>query len=429
MARTKFPKLFWVGNGIEILERFAYYGVYMGFPVYATTKTLDGGLGWTKGQLGDLQSLFLFLSYGVPLVSGVLADRYGFKKMLFISYILYLPGFLFLILTKQYLAVLFVMSLIAVAAGLFKPLIAGTVRLTTDKTNRTMGFGIFYQMVNVGAFFGPMIAGALRIISWNYAFISSAVGVVLMLLLTTLAYRDPIPVEKDTSKRPPLGKHIAEIVPFLKQPKILAFIIIFGVLIEIPFWAFFNLCPLFVDTYVRTDLLYQSFSSVFGETLVGRFATKDNRLAGEVLAHTAFYIIILQLVVTRTTEGIRSVPTIAIGIFIMLLGCVGLWASTGDYPALMFVGTILFALGEMACMPRFEQYLISLLPREKTGLGGGLLRIPVAIGAGLSGITITRYYGVLEEDGTPQNIWLILGAMLLAGFIAVFIYDRIFKEK
>ncbi len=428
MARSRFPRIFWVGNGIEILERFAYYGLFMGFQIYATKTVLDGGLGWSEARLGVVQSVFLFLSYAVPLVSGVLADRYGFKRMLLISYVLYLPGFLFLLITREYVAVLSVMCLIAVAAGVFKPLIAGTVRLTTDNTNRTLGFGVFYLMVNVGAFFGPMTAGALRTAHWNYAFLSSAGAVLAMFLVTAFFYRNPMPVETDPNKRESLGKHLKEILPFLKDPKLLTFILLFGVLIEIPFWAFFNLCPMFVDRFVATDVLYESFSSVFGETIVGWFSTEDNRIAGETLAHTALYIIIFQLVVTRTTEGLRSVPTIAVGILIMLLGCIGLWACTGDMPGLMFVGMILFAFGEMACMPRFEQYLISLLPREKTGLGGGLLRIPVAIGAGLSGITINPLYGAFREAGHPQTIWLVLGGMLLAGFIATFIYDRVYRE-
>ncbi len=427
MKRTPFPGLFWTGNSIEILERFAYYGLYMGFQIYATKTVLEGGLGWSKGQLGDVQSIFLFLSYGVPLISGVLADRYGFKRMLLISYLLYLPGFLFLIVTREYLAVLLVMCLIAVAAGIFKPLIAGTVRLTTDQTNRTLGFGVFYLMVNVGAFFGPMIAGALRTRSWNYSFLASAIAVILMSGITMIWYRNPITIQQDPEKRPPLSQHLKEIVPFLKDPKILMFILIFGVLIEIPFWAFFNLCPMFVDNYVRTDVLYQSFSSILGTGFVDLFSTADHRIAGETLAHTALYIILFQLLVTRVTERRRSIPTVASGILIMFLGCVGLWASTGNLPGLMFLGTVLFAFGEMACMPRFEQYLISMLPREKTGLGGGLIRIPVAIGAGLSGFTITRLYGVFENAGQPQIIWLVLGGTLLTGFLAMYIYDRIFR--
>ena len=429
MNRTPFPRVFWVGNVIEILERFAYYGLYMGFQIFATKAVVDGGLGWGTSRLGVVQSVFLFLSYSVPLISGVLADRYGFKRMLMWSYVLYLPGFVFLTLTREFAAVLAVMALIAVAAGIFKPLIAGTVRLTTDSTNRTLGFGIFYLMVNVGAFFGPMIAGALRTKSWNYAFLASAVAVIGMIVVTALFYRNPMEPEKDPAKRPPLGKHFLEIVPFLKQRKLLAFILIFGVLIEIPFWAFFNLCPMYVDRFVATDKLYTAFAAVLGDTVVGWFSTEDNRIAGETLAHTALYVILFQLFVTRFTERLRSIPVISLGIAIMLLGCVGLWAATGEVPWFMFAGTVLFAIGEMACMPRMEQYLIGMLPPEKTGLGGGLLRIPVAIGAGLSGVTINPLYGKLIDAGRPQLIWLVLGGMLLLGYLGMLIYDRVWHSS
>jgi len=428
MSRTAFPRVFWTGNVIEILERFAYYGLYMGFQIFATKTVLEGGLGWSEGRLGVVQSVFLLLSYSVPLISGVLADRYGFKRMLMLSYVLYLPGFIFLTLTREFAAVLAVMALIAVAAGLFKPLIAGTVRLTTDSTNRTLGFGIFYLMVNVGAFFGPMIAGALRTQSWNYAFLASAVAVVGMIIVTAIFYKNPIEPEKDTSKRQPLLKDFLEIVPYLKRGKIMAFILIFGVLIEVPFWAFFNLCPMYVDRFVATDQLYTVFSSILGETVVGWFSTEDNRIAGETLAHTALYVILFQLFVTRFSEKRRSIPVISFGIFIMLLGCIGLWASTGDVPWFMFAGTILFAVGEMACMPRMEQYLIGMLPPEKTGLGGGLLRIPVAIGAGLSGVTINPLYQKFIAQGHPQLIWLVLGGMFLAGYVLMLGYDRMYRS-
>ncbi|MCP4898124.1 MAG: peptide MFS transporter [bacterium] len=431
MKRSPFPRLFWVGNTIEIFERLAYYGLYMGFQVYATTAVVLGGLGWSKMQLGWVQTLFLVFSYGVPMVSGVLADRYGFKRMLIVSYLLYLPGFLFLIVTKQFFGVLIVMSLIGIAAGVFKPLIAGTVRLTTDETNRTLGFGIFYQMVNVGAFFGPLLAGALRTITWNYAFLMSSAAVLLMLIGTALFYRNPIEVEADHEERPSLTQHIKEILPFLKDPKILVFIVIFGVFIESPFWAFFNVIAMYADTHVAMDRLYNAFSSVLGTTVVGWISTTGEdgvrRIAGETMSHTALWIIIFQLMVTRTTEKLRSVPTVAIGIFGMVIGCIGLYASAGPLPGLLFAGSLLFAVGEMACMPRFEQFLICMLPPEKTGLGGGLLRIPVVIGAIFSGMVFTPLYGYFENQGIPEAIWIVVGGSLLVGFFGILAYDKIFK--
>jgi MFS family permease len=433
MNRTKFPRVFWVGNGIEVLERFAYYGLYIGFAIFAKTAIEAGGLGWSMNRLGVLQSVFLALSYSIPLIAGPLADRYGFKLMLMISYVLYLPGFLGLLATRQDYVVFAVMSLIAVAAGVFKPLIAGTVRLTTDETNQTLGFGIFYLMVNVGAFFGPMTAGALRTIHWNYSFLASAVAVVAMIVVTALFYKNPIEPKKDEKGVFDLIlEMIREILRWLFKPRMLVFIIIFGVFIEIPFWAFFNLCAVFVDTYVRTDILYNAFTTVLPVWFVNLFDTVDengvHRIAGETLAHTALYIILFQMLVTRTTERMRSVPVVALGVFVMTLGCVGLYYSTGEYPGLMFLGILLFAVGEMACMPRFEQYLITLLPKEKTGLGGGLLRIPVVVGAA-SGVLLTPLYGKFEIAGTPQSIWLVMAAMLIAGVVLLFIYDRVLEAK
>src|SRR5574342_1294462 len=128
-------------------------------------------LGYSRDQLGIVQSLFLMLSYVTPVVSGSFADRYGFKKVLIVSYLAYLPSILLLIFTKSFSGIALTMLSIGLAAGIFKPLIMGTVRATTDSTNKSLGFGIFYQMVNVGGSFGPMLLGNLRAISWNYAFI------------------------------------------------------------------------------------------------------------------------------------------------------------------------------------------------------------------------------------------------------------------
>jgi proton-dependent oligopeptide transporter, POT family len=80
-GRTAFPPVFWVANGIEVLERFAYYGIYFGFGIYLTH------LGYSKERLGTVQSLFLLFSYAIPVVSGTFADRFGFKRVLIISYL------------------------------------------------------------------------------------------------------------------------------------------------------------------------------------------------------------------------------------------------------------------------------------------------------------------------------------------------------
>src|SRR4030042_2302627 len=182
--RPPFPFVFWLANSIEILERFAYYGIYMGFGIYMEY------LGYTRGQLGIVQSIFLLISYVVPMISGTFADRFGFKKVLIISYLAYLPAILLLLVTKSFSGIALTMLTIGLAAGIFKPLVSGTVRSVTDADNKTLGFGIFYAMVNLGATFGPLAAGKLRAISWNHAFLAAAAAIGLMLVITVFFYKE-----------------------------------------------------------------------------------------------------------------------------------------------------------------------------------------------------------------------------------------------
>ena len=69
--RTPYPPVFWVANMIEVLERFAYYGIYFGFGIYMEH------LGYSRGQLGIIQSIFLAISYFIPVISGQVPLQVG----------------------------------------------------------------------------------------------------------------------------------------------------------------------------------------------------------------------------------------------------------------------------------------------------------------------------------------------------------------
>lgn len=257
MARTPFPGVFWVANIIEILERFAYYGIYFGFGIYLTH------LGISKDKLGTIQSLFLLVSYAMPIVSGTIADRYGFKRVLIVSYVAYLPSILLLMYTRSFSGIALTMLWIGFAAGIFKPLIAGTVRVTTDPTNKTLGFGIFYAMVNVGGSLGPIVAGRLRAISWNYAFLAAAIAIGAMLAITLVFYKEPPRAPEQAS----LARKFRDIGTALADVKFSVFLVLLGLFFWLPFWAFFNLCALYVDSNLDTAQLYLGVKSVLGGRL------------------------------------------------------------------------------------------------------------------------------------------------------------------
>ena len=245
--RSAFPPVFWVANTIEVLERFAYYGIYFGFGIYMEH------LGYSRSELGVVQSIFLALSYVTPVLSGTFADRFGFKKILIVSYVAYLPSILLLIATKSFSGIALTMLSIGLAAGIFKPLVSGTVRAVTDKSNKTLGFGIFYAMVNVGGSFGPIVAGKLRAISWNYAFMAAAIAIVFMLLITIFFYKEP---EREIEGMT-LRQKLAEIGVALSDVKFTVFLVLLGLFFWLPFWSFFNLCALYVDANISTARLYE----------------------------------------------------------------------------------------------------------------------------------------------------------------------------
>jgi MFS family permease len=423
--RTSFPPVFWVANLIEVLERFAYYGIYFGFGIYMQQ------LGYSRDQLGIVQSMFLLLSYFIPVISGTFADRYGFKKVLIVSYLAYLPSILLLIFTKTFSGIALTMLSIGLAAGIFKPLISGTVRAVTDKTNKTLGFGIFYAMVNVGGSFGPIVAGKLRAISWDYAFIAAGISIGLMLLITIFFYKEP---EREI-EGVTLGQKLGEIGTVLSDLKFSTFLILLGVFFWLPFWAFFNLCAIYVDGAVDTAQLYRDLKSVFGATFANFFSHEDEqgvrRVLGETISHTGYIIMILQIFVSRFAEKARAMPTFMLGLFVAAAGMVVLGLAYTGAASLVFLGIFLFAVGEMISSPRIQEYITWIAPKEKAGLYMGANFISLGIGGFLSGVTFTKLYGHYEDMGHPEYIWYTIAGTLLVGMLVITVFIRTageFKE-
>ena len=415
--RTPFPGVFWTANMIEILERFAYYGIYMGFGVYM------GSLGFSRGQLGVVQSIFLSISYLIPVISGTFADKYGFKKVLIVAYLAYLPSILLLLVTKSFSGIALTMLTIGLAAGIFKPLIAGTVRCVTDKTNKTLGFGIFYQMVNVGGTFGPIVAGKLRAISWNYAFLAAAISIGVMLLVTIFFYKEP---EREI-EGVTLNQKFKDIGIAFSDLRFSMFIVLLGVFFWLPFWAFFNLCALYVEDHLDTVRLYLNIKGVFGGGFASIFSHEVDgirRILGETISSTGYIIIIFQILVSRIVEKSKAIPTFLFGMFMAALGFGVLGYSMVSAPAFLFLGIFLFAIGEMISSPRIQEFITWIAPKEKAGLYMGMNFIAIFIGATLSGVTYTSLYGVFEKINHPEYIWYSLGVHLIVGIIVLYIYTK-----
>jgi proton-dependent oligopeptide transporter, POT family len=420
--RTQFPAVFWIANSIEVLERFAYYGIYMGFGIYMEY------LGYSKSQLGIVQSIFLLFSYVLPIFSGTFADKYGFKKVLIVSYIAYLPTILLLLVTKSFSGIALTMLGIGFAAGIFKPLISGTVRITTDKTNKTLGFGIFYAMVNIGASFGPVVAGKLRAISWNHAFLAAAICIGVMFLFTIFFYKEPLRKREEVT----LKKKFQDMYVALSDVKFLIFLILIGLMFWLPLWAFFNLVAVYVDKNLDTVSLYNSIKSVFGAGFASILSTEDatgkRKLLGETIAHTGYIIMIFQVLISRIFEKRKAISSFNFGLFVAAAGMFTIGYAYLSSSEFVFLGIFLFAAGEMICSPRIQEYIMWLAPKEKAGLYMGTNFLATGLGGALSGLIYTSLYGYFIDMGNPEYIWFCLSGNFILGIISIFIFTKVLGE-
>ena len=207
----QFPGAFWCANVMEIFERMGWYGFYAVSSLYLTGATIDGGLGLSSEDRGVIQGLATFFLYLFPAVFGALADRYGFKKMFLASCVVMIPGYLLLGIPQGFWGFLMVYFLVAIGHGMFKPVVISTVAKSTTESTGSMGFGIFYMMVNIGGFLGPIVAGVVRGWDWQYVFYASAGWILLMGVIAILFYKEP-PRDAEAESRRSLGEVFAGMI-------------------------------------------------------------------------------------------------------------------------------------------------------------------------------------------------------------------------
>lgn len=226
MAKLKeFPSTFWVANTMEIFERMAWYGFFAVSSLYITGAVAEGGLGFSDEDRGVLQGVVTFFLYLFPVVTGALADRYGFKKMLFAAFVVLTPSYYLLGQLKTFPTFFIAYMFVALGAGMFKPVIIGTVSKTTNDKTSSMGFGIFYMMVNIGGFIGPIIAGIVRAWDWEYVFIASAFWIAINFIFVTLFYKEP--TSESASQNPRnLKKVLTDMVEVLGNGRFFLFIFV-----------------------------------------------------------------------------------------------------------------------------------------------------------------------------------------------------------
>ena len=415
-----FPPVFWLANVMELFERAAYYGLNSVLAVYLTNEVVKGGLGFTEQSVGFLQSLIYAITYVVPIAGGALADRYGYRRMLLFSFTILASGYFIAGSVTGYGAVFGALLVMATGAGLFKPIISGTLARTTTEENSGFGFGIYYWMINIGAFLAPLVVSILKGFSWRYVFIASSLYCAAMLLPTVFLFKDP-PKPANTKSLREVAVGAAMV---LGDARFMLMIVVYS-----GFWILYFQNFGSVLWYLRDFVDPRPVNAFFAS-----FGVPLKFDAEHVTVVNGGTIILLQVLVSRVVKNIRPLPTMVSGIVIGTLGFLCLAASTNAW--VFILGISVFSIGEMTAHPKYYSYVGLVAPADKKavymgyaflyGVIGSL--IGSSLGGALYGSMLKPLVGQPGAAAAARNFWLIFVALNVVAAIGLIFYDRIFAE-
>jgi dipeptide/tripeptide permease len=421
--RTGFTPNFWVANTLELFERFAYYGSKAILAVYIADQV---GLGPTEaGFLAG--SVFNTLLYFLPILAGTIVDRYGFKTSLSLCFGIFAVGYMLIGLAglpagaslvaalggpRTYMIVALVIT--AMGGSLIKPSIVGTVARTTSDTTKSLGYSIYYTLVNIGGAIGPTLAVPVREnLGIAYVLVMSSGVSLILLFATRLFFKEP-PRPADAPPPRSMGKVLADMFKVFGDLRFMAFLVIFS-----GFWTMFWQIFYSLPFYVR-DVLH-----------FGRF-----ELIETVDAWTIIFVTVPAAALARQLLPIRAMT---LGFALATLS----WFLMGSVPVLsVTIGAIMvFAIGEATQAPRYYEYVADLAPKEQVGTYMGFAFLPVAIGtftAGfIAGPLVEHYIGRTVDGalvpgpgaGNPGQMWYWVGAIGVVSTILMLAYDRFLAPK
>ena len=405
---------------MELFERAAYYGLNSVLAIYLTNSIAVGGLGFSEQSVGFLQGLIYALTYVIPILGGALADRYGYRRMLLVAFSLLATGYFVSGHMSGYGTVFGALLIMATGAGLFKPIISGTLARSTTEENSGFGFGIYYWMINLGAFLAPLVVSYLKGVSWSLVFTASSLYCAFMLFPTVFLYHDP-PKPENTRR---LKEVLGGAAMVLADARFMLMIFVYS-----GFWILyfqtFGSVLWFLRDFVDVGPVNSAFASVGIPLQFG---------AEHVTVVNAGTIILLQVFVSRIVKNLKPLPTMVIGIGIGVAGFVCLSFASNIW--IFITGMAVFSIGEMTAHPKYYSYVGLVAPSDKKAvyMGYSFLYgvIGSLIGSNLGGAMyesmLKPFAGRTGAEPAYRLFWMIFAGLGLIALAGLLLYNRFFAE-
>ena len=407
-VRTGFERPFWVANISELFERLSYYAAFASLARY-----LHETLSFPLERAADLSGLFGGLVWFLAIFGGAIADRLGFRRALSMAYLI-LAGSYFLLgsLGAPWLApvrsavplvvlVTIVLMLPALGVALVKPSVVGTTARASNENVRSLGYSIYYTLVNIGGALGPFVASWVhKNLSVENVFRVASLSVFAMFFAVLLFYREPR--KSGDARTESLGVTIRNFAQVVKNPKFMIFLLIFSGY-WIVYWQEFITLPIYVHDYVDGKADTERMLST-GPLVVIAFTVLFSVLTQKI---AAFRAVLLGTLIAMVAFAILAVHASIVAVYATL---------------------VVIAVGELIQQPRYYDYISRLAPPGQQGTYMGFAFLPLGIGAfasGRIGGALLHHFG--EVQHRPERFLWALTGIGIATTALLWIYDRVVK--
>ncbi|MBO4349819.1 MAG: MFS transporter [Proteobacteria bacterium] len=426
---------FWLANGQEALERLGYFGIRAVLPLMMVSVG-TGGLGLTMGQKGIIYFIWAFIQCMVPMVSGGIAESFGYKKSLIVAFCINTLGYLLManILnvaefisgaatlnpSLNFWLMMLAGCTIGLGTALFKPPVQGVVARSLNEQNSGVGFGFFYWVVNIGGFLAPMIASFLRgsdeTPTWHYVFYGAAFVTLFNLLITILFFKEPEHIKKEgeeEEEHKTMLHVLAKTMGILwKDKNMLLFLLIVS-----GFWLMFmqlwDLLPNFIDEWVDRRAVGQAMPQ--WDFIKNNYLESNGALKPEIIINIdSATIILLVLPLSALFSRYKMMTALVLGMIISVIGFImsGMTMSGG----LCCLGVFIFAIGEIICSPKFNEYIGMTAPKDKKAIYMGFSNIPFAVGWAVGNLLSGFLYESFSSKTAFAMDWLTKKGVKAADF-------------
>ena len=414
---SSFSKNYWIVILMEFFERGSYYGMMSILSVYMTDQ-----LEFSKESVGVIKSTIQPLLYILPILSGAIGERFGYRKTLTFAFIFLGLGYFLTSQTTEYAMVFASLIIMAFGAGAFKPMISGTIARETNETNSTLGFGIFYWSINLGAFLFPLILVPYikNTFGWQYVMLASAISTASMLIPTYLVYKEP--------KKPENTKTVYEVlkgaVMVLTDVRFIGLIVIYSGF-WILYFQMFDSVLWYVQKYVDASSLDNFVNGLFSSVGINLNWKFDIEHVTVINAGT---IILLQILVSNIVKHTKALPTMIAGIAMGTIGMAILAINTNIW--VFILGIVIFSIGEMTAHPKFISYVGLIAPEDKKALYLGYAFLYGVLGSLIGGILGANLYVYFVDTlNEPSTLWIIFSMIGVVTIIGLILYNKFLAPK